>query len=268
MKKRIGRLNITQFLDLTRVYKIAIVKEEKRPYRLMIEKWAIEQAKILGANTPEVLSYSTDQKRREILTLKRINGQNIRHLSLDEKCECLYSVSHQMKSLKSPIKGFGWINLNSQCGTSRDWKSFLYSYAEIYGNNIVKEKVISGADLSLILGLLSNAPIDIQAPFLVNRDIKPSNIIRDTEGKTWIIDWENAILGDPLYDLAIFGGNYGHGRLWESLLGGYGLVLSPLKYYVYQAVALFGTIDFCIKYSAPFAFRHKRLKKIIANFKV
>ena len=110
-------------------------------------------------------------------------------------------------------------------------------------------------------------PIDIQTAFLVNRDIKPGNIIRDINGKTWIIDWENAILGDPLYDLAIFGGNYGHGKLWKSLLDGYGFTLPSLKYYVYQAVALFGTIDFCIKYNSPFVFRLKCLKENIAKLK-
>ena len=263
MKERIGRLNITRFLTSNKVCKIAIVKEEKRPYRLLTEKWAIEQAGKLGANTPETLEYSTDMQKREVLTLKCINGKNIRYLPLHGKCECLYSVGRQMKSLKSPIKGFGWIDLNALCGTSSDWKSFLYSYAEIYGGNIAKKKVISLEDLNIILRLLENIPVEIQTPFLVNRDIKPSNIIRCSEGKTWIIDWENTVLGDPLFDLSIFGGNYGRGKLWESLLKGYGFVLPPLKYFIYQAIALFGTIDFCIKYKAPYAFRRKRLEKTI-----
>jgi len=80
MKERIGRLNITRFLTSNKVCKIAIVKEEKRPYRLLTEKWAIEQAGILGANTPETLEYSTDMQKREVLTLKCINGKNIRYL--------------------------------------------------------------------------------------------------------------------------------------------------------------------------------------------
>jgi len=197
MKERIGRLNITRFLTSNKVCKIAIVKEEKRPYRLLTEKWAIEQAGILGANTPETLEYSTDMQKREVLTLKCINGKNIRYLPLHGKCECLYSVGRQMKSLKSPIKGFGWIDLNALCGTSSDWKSFLYSYAEIYGGNIAKKKVISLEDLNIILRLLENIPVEIQTPFLVNRDIKPSNIIRCSEVRHGLLIGRTQFLETP-----------------------------------------------------------------------
>jgi hypothetical protein len=260
MKQRRGRINLTQFVDSEKIRKIAVVREGKRPLRLKKEGWALERARIIGINTPAVFDYSINAQSQEVLTLARIDGKNIWHYSHEEKCECLYSVGRQMMLLKSPIPGFGWIDLDQQRGSNNDWQSFLQMYAEAYGGNIVADGLASKEDLKLTLRALSKIDADIPGSFIVNRDIKPGNIIRDSRGATWIIDWENAILGDPLYDLAIFGGNYGHGNLWRHLRDGYGLVFSHNKYLVYQIIALFGTIDFCVKYRATFRARYERLR--------
>jgi len=79
---------------------------------------------------------------------------------------------------------------------------------------------------------------------LVNGDIRLPHLIRDGNGKIWIVDWENVILGDPLWDLAFFGVRYGHGTLWQNLRSGYGFSSLPQKYTLYEIIALIGIIDF------------------------
>ena len=263
MKKRRGRLNITGLIDNEKMYKIAAVKEQKKPNRLEIECWALIQAKKLGINVPQVIDYYRNDKGQEVLILERINGGHIYHFTSQEKIFYMRSVGSQMMSLVNPSEGFGWINSQSKKGISSKWGHFICSYAEIYGRRLVNIDVISGDNLKKVIKMLSVLDLDIKIPYLVNRDIKPGNILRDAEEKIWIVDWENVILGDPLYDLAIFGGSYGHGFLWEGLSQGYGLSVSSSKYRFYQIVALFGIIDFCVKYKVPYLRRQQRLQYLL-----
>jgi len=108
--------------------------------------------------------------------------------------------------------------------------------------------------------------LEIPEPYLLNRDIKPSNIIKGEDESVWILDWENAILGDPLYDLALFGARYGHGTLWKRLKEGYGLNSSSPKYALYEIIGLIGIIDFYQKYQINYRGRQNQFRKFVQRF--
>ena len=61
-------------------------------------------------------------------------------------------------------------------------------------------------------------------------------------------DWENVVLGDPLYDLALFGVREGHRIFWEELVRGYRLDITSRRYLIYEAIALIGIVNFHHKY--------------------
>ena len=83
-----------------------------------------------------------------------------------------------------------------------------------------------------------------QPPFLLHRDLRPANLLVDHKKKIWIVDWERAILGDPLYDIAMVGIRHGHGSFWEGLRKGYNLSISTRAYALYEVIVLLGTADF------------------------
>jgi thiamine kinase len=60
------------------------------------------------------------------------------------------------------------------------------------------------------------------SPVLCHHDLNPLNLLRDRDGRLWLVDWEYAGLGDPAIDLASFASQHGLGaRQRTCLLDGY-----------------------------------------------
>ena len=265
MKLRKGRLNTVEFIDEKIVRKIGVVQEKTRPYRLKVEAWALSQALLRGVNTPRVLDYYRDPNGREVLVLERIHGKHLSRHTSKENAECMFKVGLQMALLNDiPFNySWGWINPVSMNGISENWQSFLLLYIQTYHEMFVREKILKETHLQKVYSSIDNIESSNPNPCLVNRDIKPSNVIKDENGKVWIIDWENAILGDPLYDLAIFGVKYGHGVFWKNLVLGHISNISYPKYALYEIIGLIGMIDFYREHQINYQGRQKQLCKLI-----
>lgn len=264
LKIRRERKNIIEFGDENVVRKIGIIQEKSRPHRLKIEAWALSQAKTKGINVPRVIDYYRNENGQEVLVLERIHGKSLSIIPLKEKINSLIEVGRQLALLRNISSNFGWVNPFSMIGSSESWRSLLLLYAQTYGERLLKEKIIEKHHLQKVYESIQKSELDISVSFLVNRDFRMPHFIRDDTGQVWILDWENVILGDPLYDLAIFGVRYGHGKLWESLKLGYGVVGLPEKYTLYETIALIGIIDFCRKNKINY---HKELKKLVQLLK-
>ncbi len=265
MKTRKGRLNMIEFVDEKTVRKIGVVQEKDRPHRLKVEAWALSRAKSRGVNTPRVLDYYRDSEGREVLALERIHGKHLLRRISQENTECMFEVGAQVILLSNSTFNcsWGWINPASMTGISESWQSFLLLYVQTYHELFVKKNILEETHLQKVYSAIDSVDLNLPGPCLVNRDIKPSNIIRDNNGKVWIIDWENTILGDPLYDLAVFGVKYGHGILWENLVLGCGFDVSSAKYALYEIIALIGIVDFYREYQINYWGRQKQLRKLI-----
>lgn len=265
MKLRKGRLNIVEFINKETIRKIGAVQEEERPYRLKIEAWAISQAQSRGVNVPSVFDYYRDEYDREVLVLERIHGKHLSRCISKESTESMFKAGYQMKLLNDfPLNyNWGWINPVSMTGISKNWRSFLLLYVQTYHELLIRNKILEKIQLQKVYSAIDSVDLSISSPCLVNRDIKPSNIIKDDNGKIWIVDWENTILGDSLYDLAIFGIKYGHGILWENLLLGYGSNISSVKYNIYEIIGLIGIIDFYHRHQINYRGRQNQLCKLI-----
>lgn len=263
MKIRQGRLNTTESVDEVIFRKVSSVLEGVRPYRLKVEAWALSQARLQGLNTPRVIDYYRNSEGLEVLLVERIYGEHLSRRASEENARVMLDVGSQMISLEGVSEGYGWINPDSMVGTSKDWRSFISSYAYTYGDRLISKGVIEKDYIQEVYKMIDRLDLDIPAPYLVHRDIKPGNIIEGHDGKTWIVDWENVILGDPFYDIAVFGVQYNHGILWEALVRGYGIDVSIPRYALYEIVALIGVVNFYQKYEIDCPRRKRQLRKLI-----
>jgi len=254
-----------EFVNEGIVRKIGVVQEEVRPCRLKVEAWALSQARLRGINVPHVFDYYRDPNGREVLVLERIHGKHLLRSISQENTEHMFRAGTQIALLsKAPLDcGWGWINPVSMTGISERWQSFLLFYVQTYYRRFIEENIIEEAHLQKVYRVIDSIDLNVLEPYLVHRDIKPSNIILKNDGTVWIVDWENAILGDSLFDLAIFGIRYGHGVLWKSFARGYGVDSLPLKYLLYEIIGLIGLIDFCRGYQINCQGRQEQLRKLI-----
>lgn len=256
---RYGRLNKIE-IQVAHVVKTCVVKETSRPQKLYVEKWALEQSRREGIQTPRVISYSFDEN--EILEMERVPGCSLGYRITDKSIDAFSAIGEQLARRRTDHIGYGWINPATMQGIYLSWLHFLYEYAETYTAPLVKSKVIDSTIRSRLLDALIVCDELGDAPSaLVHRDIKPGNIIWGEQG-AYLIDWENVILGDPFYDLCVYRCRFGTGRRWDALLE----PAKPVSKHVetlYLAVALVGLIDFCITYKYGIRQKSQQLRTII-----
>lgn len=262
---RVGRLNITaNDGEETTLRKTGKVIELERPRRLFVETWALKTARGRGLNVPVVLDYSRDEEGHETFAMERIQGVGLNEVQ-DEAvlADCMFQVGEQLAALKNVSSGFGWVNPDTELGTYESWSEFLVEYAIIYATGLVEEGLLEASLEQKLVEQLRAENLDLATPMLVHRDIKWGNLVLDKTGKVFLIDWENAMLGDSLYDVAIFGVREGHGLPWSELARGLGIDASSKKYALYEAVALVGITEYHRKYETNAHIKAAQLKELI-----
>ncbi len=259
--------NVIEFINENVVRKISKLKENNRLQRLKVEAWVLSQVRRRGINVPRVLDYYLDLNDQEVLVLERIHGQPLSLNPPKEKRGSMLQIGPQMMQLANIVPNYGWIDPISMTGSSESWRIFISGYAQTYGERLFNSGILSREDLSMIYESIQNTDIEIPEPYLLNRDFRLSHFLRDNSGKIWILDWENAILGDPLYDLAIFAARYGEGDLWQHLREGYDFDYLPPKYSLYKTISLIGIIDYCRKNKIDYHGRIRKLARLISLLK-
>ncbi len=109
-------------------------------------------------------------------------------------------------------------------GCMKSWQSFLAIQLDRHIAYCRTKKFLtrSGAeDVSEVLkeGIGS---VSMHAPRLLHGDLAHHNLFSDGHRITGIIDWEDALAGDPVYDIAYWGtGSFGHDMWLAAFLKGY-----------------------------------------------
>lgn len=260
-KARRGRLNETEIRSDGAVVKKAVGQEYHKRLRLRREKWALEIAKVCGVNVPKVIDYYLEGEV-EMLITTAVDGVELTFLSNKEKAIAMQNVGQQMLKLFSVSRGFGWPHPEKLEGEFGSWDSFLLHFVNLYGGNISRRGIVLESNMDKVAKLIRIMNLQLKTPHLIHRDIKPSNILQ-SYGCNWIIDWENALLGDYLFDVASYGANYGHDSLWQGLAKGMGADVETAKYKLYEVIILIGVIDFLSKQGLKYTERCKELDKLI-----
>lgn len=190
------------------VTKTAVKFESVRPNRLAIERYAIETAHKYGLSVPKIISYGTNDMGQEFLVMEKIIGTNAASNELNTPLEKVYQmIGEQFSQVPADFETFGWITGKNQEGGNLSWSDYITEYIVKYTSRLRDKGELDSSEATRIIDLVSKNIPELKKASLVHRDLKPLNLIVNKE-KVTILDWENVMLGDPLFDLAVLSSRF------------------------------------------------------------
>ena len=263
LRCRKGRINNTKIVGDVFI-KTAVRVESDERLRLKRERWALNIAKEKEVSVPKVIDYYLDDKGREVLKLEAIPAKTLSAFPVKSQAEVMWKVGSEILRLKSVSKKFGWPDPNTLEGEFDEWKLFLYKFTGIYSGRLVERHIIQNDFAIGLLKRITRFDFEIVESDLVHRDIKANNVLCSEDlTRYWIVDWENCLLGDQLFDIAVYSANYGRDRLWKALVeGSRSPSVESDKYKLYEAIALIGTIDFYRKQGMNYSQKVTKLLRL------
>ncbi len=134
----------------------------------------------------------------------RVPGTTLQDLSREQIRRTLRSTVATMRAISrcdvGSTKGFGTFDEHG-VGSHSSWQSFLRSLSTLEWTKIAPPIRNAGIDSALqMLHKLSENMPDFRN--LVHGDFGSNNLLSDGTLITGVIDWSEAMIGDPLYDVA------------------------------------------------------------------
>ena len=187
---------------------------------------------------PGIHLYSTAGKKKDLSCIHKTLGEYIARL-------------HSIR-----LKGYGRLVFSSASkktvrGCQKSWRAYLltqldrhieYCYTEGFISSLMRRKI-----RSRILSAIKR--VTLHSPRLLHGDLAHHNLFSDEKSITSIIDWEDALAGDPVYDIAYWGtGSFGNEQWLASFLRGYESIQPiprdfALRYWLYYLrIALAKTV--------------------------
>jgi len=153
---------------------------------------------------PAVLAIGDLDGTHSFCITARIHGTTLQDLSQEEVRYTLQPTANIMRCIRecdiSRTRGFGPFDQHG-IGLHSSWRSFLQSpvHQEWAGISYLVWSTAIQPALEKLLRLSEKAQ-DIRS--LVHGDFGSNNVLSDGCSITGIIDWSEAMIGDPLYDVA------------------------------------------------------------------
>lgn len=187
--------------------------EDSREYILRVNRskfgfekdtFAYEHFHSASLPIPAVIAIGDLHSTHFFCITERIAGTTLQDLSEEEVRDTLQPTAKVMQHIRecdiSMTRGFGPLDQHG-IGSHSSWRDFLRSpvreeWAEI--SNLVCSATIQSA-LEKLLSLSEDAE-DFRN--LVHGDFGSNNVLSDGRSITGVIDWSEAMIGDPLYDVA------------------------------------------------------------------
>lgn len=204
--------------------------------QLHLDRWAQEVMKAQGL--PALAVYHVDTTRRlcafDYQLLEEARGQALAAFDHDEarltaihkELGCLIARMHQV-----PTEGFGLFdvgpllggaNTGEPRGMCRNWRRYLLSHLEDHVRTCLDMETLTPRDARSIARLFESAtPLFVGIrPVLLHGDLGNHNVVSDGATITALIDWEDCLSGDPIFDVA-FWATFHPDRRHAAFLDGY-----------------------------------------------
>lgn len=157
--------------------------------------------------TQKVLQIGQINKKRYFIT-NWIEGIRLSSKVGNEQkyIENIITVINQIHQYK--FLGAGFLSTDKSRGSFRDWDSFIksiISQVRQIAPSIIRDNIDSIEKQSKSL----NKILNLETKSLLHLDLNQENILLGKNGSIFLIDWENAGVGDPLADFAILDNFWG-----------------------------------------------------------
>ncbi len=198
-----------------------------------VERWASNKLKKNGL--PSYNVYAVDTTRRkypfDFMVTDFVKDKDMESMwPLNEKNEkmLLYQCGEILAKIHEiKTKGFGFFDnelakKGETKGILNKWEDYIFSSFTSNLNYLRKRKLISSKKQEIInkIFLDNKKNIRLNEGVLVHGDYCDHNIMVSDNKITGVVDWEDCISGDPIFDIAFWSTFYSRDRL-NLLLNGY-----------------------------------------------
>jgi fructosamine-3-kinase len=225
------------------------------PYRAIdfyLDTWAMG---VLGKEKlPTIQIYSVDTSRArypyDYEVLDEAKGTPLTLIKNDslEKPRIMFQLGLTMAKIHNiRTSGFGLLDIdqtlitNTGTGVLKTWKEYVFLNVDRHLKFCADVGSISLDDGKRIQAIFEKNEniLEETKPSLLHGDLSNQNIFWDGESISALIDWEDCLSGDPIFDIASWGSFIGNAEKLDLFLKGYRSVtplpdIFNLKYWFYN----------------------------------
>lgn len=195
------------------VIKINSTPKLYKDYPFYLELFIQNKLKEIGSSFINIfkIDLSRDKYPFDFMIMSYLEGKNLESYKEENENKMYFLLGKIFKKIHAlEVSNFGQIDYelflkkNILSGKSKKWTDFFYRNLDKHLDLAKKIGVISKEEKLLIESLFykNNKLFLITKPSLIHNDPSSRNIFTDGKTIIGIIDWEDAIIGDPLWELA------------------------------------------------------------------
>lgn len=157
---------------------------------------------VLAAGLPAV-PVATKFDGNTFQIMRRARGQPLSALSLEEKRPVWAELAVMLRRLHEIRgKGAGLVVGHPLIGAYSRWETYITHLAGEHVLYCLAHQLIDAEEASAILGEVADWTPPETADSLLHNDLNDQNVFALDGRLSDIIDWEDALIGDPIFDLA------------------------------------------------------------------
>jgi aminoglycoside phosphotransferase (APT) family kinase protein len=213
------------------VARVNAYSHRTRDFCLELDRWAA--AALRRAGLPAVGVLAVDLSRSlcpwDFALLERADGVPLRHLDADESAVVahLRGLGKLLAGLhKIRLDGFGLLTIEpagSAGGVCRSWREYLTNHLDRHVEVCRAIGAVTADEAAAARAAFADARLDDVPAALLHGDPGGHNVFVRGGAVTGLIDWEDAVAGDPAYELAFcasFHPERRHPALFDGYFGG------------------------------------------------
>ena len=227
LRSRHGNTVLRVVQDDTRSWIVKLDTEttSSRRHKLQTEVWAATLAAKVGVPTARYTLTGTTSGGVAYAVYEFVPGTHLRLTFPNRRSGTLVESLGQQVGLLNRVRlqGFGWPEPVTSRGSHADWPMFMRDWAGEGLQRLMASGMVPARELRFISEVIE-ADVSLYALAtgrLVHRDLQPKNVLVHSGRIVGILDWENAIIGDPVIDLAIFRLSRSCARWTKHIMDGY-----------------------------------------------
>lgn len=247
-------------MDNEYVFRATMSDMPFRDFHLVIESWIMNELKKRGMPSVDIVKVDLSRKLCQFDYEIMSKAQGVASSSLQNNYNDIISKLGTVVAKLGDIScsGFGPIDVshlvrnNQVLGLFDSWKDYIFLNLDRHVKTCADIRALGSNEVKEIeklfdkhLPLLSNI-----SPCLIHGDLSPNNIFTDGQSISAVLDWEDCLVGDPVFDIAFWGTFYMNdsGEKLSNFVNGYKTVKAippdfEARYWLYYLrVALAKTV--------------------------